>query len=93
MSSPRSRPHPHFTLGHGYVRYVISPKKIPLDVIAGVNEGWLQEIPWETLPLNRVFVKERLYLAAFSTCLCSTQAGVSLWFSNLGSGLSLSIDD
>ena len=64
-----------------------------MDVIAGVNEGILQEISWETLPLTRVFVKERLALATFSTCLCSTQAGVSLWFSNLGSRLSLSIDD
>ena len=41
MSSPRSRPHPHFTLNHGSVHYVISPERILLDVIAGVDEGWL----------------------------------------------------
>ena len=72
MSYPRSLPHPHFTLGNGSVRYVISPERILLDVIAGVDEGVLQEIPWETVPLTRVFVKERLALAAFSTCLCTT---------------------
>ena len=95
MSSPRSLPHPHSPLGNGVhsVRYVISLKRILLDIITGVDEGILQEIPWESLPLTRVFVNERLALAAFFTCLCSTQAGVSLWFSNSGSGLSLSIDD
>ena len=72
---------------------MISLERILLDVIAGVDEGILQEIPWETLSLTRVFVKEMLDLAAFSTCLCSTQAGVSLWFSNLGSGIILSIDN
>ena len=93
MSSPRSLPLPHSPLGNGFVRYVISPESIMLDVITGVDEGILQEIPWESLPLTRVFVKERLALTAFFTCLCSTQAGVSLWFSNLGFGLSLSIDE
>ena len=63
MSSPRSLPHPHFTLSNGSVRYVISLERILLDVIAGVDEGILDEIPWETLPLTRVFVKERLALA------------------------------
>ena len=41
MSSPRIRSHPHSTLGLGSARYVISPECILLDVIAGVNEGWL----------------------------------------------------
>ena len=93
MSSPQSRPHPHFALGHGSFRYVISPENILLDVIAEVNEGWLQDIPWETLPLTKVFVKERLALSTFSTCLCTTHSGTSLGFSNIGSRLSLSIDD
>ena len=93
MSSPQILPHPHFTLNNGSVRYAISLERILLDVIAGVEEGVLQEIPWETLPLTRVFVKERLALTVFSTCLCTTQTGVSLWFSNIGSRLSLSIDD
>ena len=57
MSSPRILPHPHFTLGNGSVRYVISLERILLDVIAGVDEGVLQEISWETLPLTKVFVK------------------------------------
>ena len=77
MSSPQSHPHPHFSLGHDSVCYVISLEKILLDVIAGVDEGWLQEIPWETLPLTRVFVKEIQALATFSTCLCTTHSGVS----------------
>ena len=41
MSSPRIYPHPHFSLGHDSVCYVISLEKILLDVIAEVNEGWL----------------------------------------------------
>ena len=41
MSSPRSLPHLHFTLGNGSVRYVISPERILLDVITGVDEGIL----------------------------------------------------
>ena len=95
MSSPRSLPHPHSPYGNDVhsVRYVISSERILLDIITGVDEGILQEIPWESLPLTRVFVKERLALAAFFTYLCSTHAGVSLWFLNSGSGLSLSIDD
>ena len=80
MSSPRSLPHPHSPLGNGSVHYVISPERILLDVITGVDEGIMQEIPWESLPLTRVFVKERLALAAFFTCLCSSQAVVSLSF-------------
>ena len=36
-----------------------------LVVISGFDEGFDQGIPWETLPLIRRFVKERLALAAF----------------------------
>ena len=95
MSSPRSLPHPHSPLGNGVhsVRYVISPERILLDIIIGVDEGILQEITWESLPLTRVFVKERLALTTFFNCLCSTHARVSLWFSNSSFGLSVSIDD
>ena len=95
MSSPGSLPHPHSPLGNGVhsVRYVISLERILLDFISGVDEGILQEILWESLPLTRVFVKERLALTAFFTCFCSSQASVSIWFSNFGSGLRLYIDD
>ena len=43
-----------------------------LTVVAGVEEGRLQGIPWQSLPLIRAFVKERLALAAFSICHCSS---------------------
>ena len=59
MSSPRSLPHPQPPFGNGvhFVCYVISSERILLDIISGVDEGILQEIPWESLPLTRVFVK------------------------------------
>ena len=58
MSSLRSLPHPHSPLGNARsVFYVISLERILLDVIARVDEGILQKIPWESLLLTRVFVK------------------------------------
>ena len=45
-----------------------------LAIISGFDEGFAQGIPWETLPLIRSFVKERLALAAFLNCLCSSRS-------------------
>ena len=61
-------------------------------MIAGVGEGWLQETPWEALPLTRNFVKEWLALASFSSFSCSTLSSSSLWFSNTGSGSNLTFE-
>ena len=61
--------------------------RVLLNVVAGVGEGWLQDIPWQALPVTRSFVKERLALVAFSTCSCSSL--FALWSSNLGSGTTL----
>ena len=82
----------HFTPSLGSVYDEVPPKRILLDVIAGVGEGWLQEIPWEALPLTMTFVKERLSLAAFSSCSYSTLTGSSLWFASIDSGPSLPSD-
>ena len=88
MSSPRSSLQAHFSPSLGSIYHEIPPKHILLDVIAGVGEGWLLKIPWEALPVTRTFVKERLALAAFSSCSCSTLTGSSLWCSNIDSGSS-----
>ena len=56
-----------------------------LAIISGFDEGFAQGIPWETLPLIRRFVKERLAFAAFLNCLCSSRSVVDLsWRSALG---------
>ena len=89
ISSPYSSMQAHFTPSLGSVYHEVSPERVLLNVIAGVGEGWLQDIPWEALPLTRSFVKERLALAAFSTCSCSSLSGSSLWYSNPDSGSSL----
>ena len=43
-----------------------------MNIVVGVEEGRLQGIPWQSLPLIRAFVKERLALAAFSVFHCSS---------------------
>ena len=68
----------HFTPSLGSVYHEVPPKRILLNVIAGIGEGWLQEIPWEALPLTRTFVKERLALEGFSSYSCSTLSGSTL---------------
>ena len=85
MSSPRSDMPIHSApvLGSGSHEAT----HILLNVVAGIGEGWLQGIPWQELPLTRSFVKERLALAAFSTCHCSSLS--TLWSSGLGSGITL----
>ena len=75
------------------IRYVISLERILLDIITGVDEGILQEILWESLPLTRFFVKERLDLTTFLTCFYSPHFGDPLWCSNSSSRLSLPVDD
>ena len=69
------RPHPFavaprnndLTLAHS----IFSSERILLNVILGVGDGYLSEIPWESLPFCRAFMKERLSLAAFFSCHCS----------------------
>ena len=51
MSSPRSSLQVHFSPSLGSVYHEIPLERIILDVIAGVGEGWLQEISWEALLL------------------------------------------
>ena len=95
MSSSQNLPHPQVSLNSGliFARSAFSLERSLLDVITGVDEGVLQEIPWESLPLTRVFVKERLPLTAFFSCFCSPHAGGPLWRLNFGFGLSLPVDD
>ena len=38
--------------------------------VSGIEEGSLQGLPWQALPLIRSVVKERLALAAFTPCPC-----------------------
>ena len=67
MSSPCSSIQAHCSPSLGSVYHEVPPEQVLMNVIAGVGEGWLQDIPWEALPLTRSFVKERLALASFST--------------------------
>ena len=64
--------------------YAVCSGKALLVVISGVDEGYAQGIPWESLPLIRGFVKERLALAAFLNCICSSRAIGPSWHSVLG---------
>ena len=59
MPSPRSTM--HFSSAPDLSR---SPEavRILLNVVTGIEGGRLQGIPWQTLPLTRSFVKERLLL-------------------------------
>ena len=59
-----------------------------LVVILGVDEGYAQEIPWESLPLIRAFIKERLALVAFLNCICSSRVVGPSWNSVSGSATS-----
>ena len=82
MSSPHSNMQFHSAPSLGSASHEIA--RVLLNVVAGVGEGWLQDIPWQALPLTYSFVMERLALAAFSTCSCSSLS--ALWYSNLDSG-------
>ena len=53
-------------LGPGFLE---SLQYILLSVL-GIEEGSLQGLPWQALPLIRSVVKERLALAAFTPCPC-----------------------
>ena len=66
---------------------MFSPERILLDIISGVDEGIIQGIPWESLPLTRVFIKERLALATFFACYYSPKADDPLWHLNSGARL------
>ena len=46
--------------------------RLLLNIIAGIGEGSLQGLTWQVLYFTRSVVKERLALAAFSPCLCSS---------------------
>ena len=46
--------------------------RILLKVVIGICEGRLHGLPWQALPLTHSVVKERLALAAFSSCSCSS---------------------
>ena len=52
MSSPCSSMQIHFSPSLGSVYHEVPPKRVLLNVIAGVGEGWIQDIPWEALPLT-----------------------------------------
>ena len=43
-----------------------------LKIVTGIGEGRLQGLSWQVLPLNRSVEKERLALASFSPCSCSS---------------------
>ena len=92
-SSSESFPYLH-PFGNGVLssRSVFSSERTMLAIISGVDEGIVQGIPWESLPLTRVFIKERLALATFLTYYFSPQASVPLWHLNSGVGLSIPID-
>ena len=64
-----------------------------MDVISGIDEGVLQEISWESLPLCRVFIKERLALSTFFSYHCSPHASGPLWHLSSGLGLSLPVGE
>ena len=63
--------------------YAVCLEKALLVVISGVDEGYAQGIPWESLPLIRCFVKERLALAVFLNYIFSSHSVVGSWRSNL----------
>ena len=46
--------------------------RILLKVVSGIEEGGLQGLPWQAIPIICSVVKERLALAAISPCLCSS---------------------
>jgi len=72
--------------GLNLARSVFLLERTLLNVISGVGEGYLTEIPWESLPFYRAFMKERLALAAFFSCHCSPSDGGPLWRLNSGLG-------
>ena len=94
MSSSESFPFLHASFVNDVLssRSVYSPERTLLDIISGVDEGIVQGILWESLPLTRVFIKERLALAAFLTCCCSSQAGGPLWRLNSGAMFSIPVE-
>ena len=55
------------TLGPGFYDAL----RFLLKTVSGIEEGSLQGLPWQVLPLIRSVVKERLALATFSPCSCS----------------------
>ena len=61
-----------------------------MNVISGVGEGYLTEIPWESLTFCRAFMKERLALAVLFSCHCSPSNSGPLWHLNSGLGPSFS---
>ena len=65
--------------------HAIYSEEALLAIIFGVDEGSAQGISWDSLPLIRSFVKERLALAAFLNCICSSRSVVGpSWRSALG---------
>ena len=87
----RSFPYLQAPFGNGVLssRSVFSLERTLQAIISGVDEGIVQGIPWESMPLTRVFIKERLALAAFLTCYFSPQADGPLSRLNSGAGLSI----
>ena len=43
--------------GMSLARSVFSPERMLLNVISGFGDGYLTDIPWETLPFYRAFMK------------------------------------
>ena len=73
-------------------RSVFSLERTLQAIISGVDEGIVQGIPWESLPVTRVFIKERLALAAFLTCYCSPQVDGPLSRLNSSAGLNIPVE-
>ena len=94
MASSRSFPYIHAPFVNSVLssRSVYSPTRTLLAIISGVDEGIVQGILWESLPLTRVFIKESLALAAFLTYYCSSQAGGPLWCLNTGAVFSIPVE-
>ena len=93
MSSSEGFPYLH-PFGNGVLssRSAFSSERTLLAIISGIHEGIVQGILWESLPLTRVFIKERLALSAFLTCYCSPQADGPLWRLNSGAGLNIPVE-
>ena len=70
--------------GLNLARSVFSPERTLLNVILGVGEGYLTEIPWESLTFCGAFMKERLALVSLFSCHCSPRDDGPMWRLNLG---------
>ena len=95
MASLRLHSHSATSWNNGLILAcsILSPERTLLNVISGVDDGFLQDIPWESLPFCRLFVKERFTLVAFFSCHCSSQDSGPLWCLNSGLGLSFPVGE